>query len=239
MITDSSDAITFLQVLLPLPFLSISTAKGRMRLIASAMHKDTLSYLVELSKEIASRIIRSGEEVDRFSLYISKNLVLASHNRHQLNQIGLKTESDCQSYRIDIKRIEQIGNHTSCLAEKCLELKERLAVELVSTISKISELCLLSVFRDSLGSLLQRNHELADKKADRSHCVYPLEEIVVAHLQKIKEVRYHYDSIPLVLENIGRTDEYASDIAETAINGTINEIMESKKVERGNKRHEL
>ncbi len=188
MITDSSDAITFLQVLLPLPFLSISTAKGRMRLIASAMHKDTLSYLVELSKELASRIIRSGEEVDRFSLYISKNLVLASHNRHQLNQIGLKTESDCQSYRIDIKRIEQIGNHTSCLAEKCLELKERLAVELVSTISKISELCLLSVFRDSLGSLLQRNHELADKKADRSHCVYPLEENVVAHLQKTKEV---------------------------------------------------
>ncbi len=49
---------------------------------------------------------------------------------------------------------------------------------------------------------------------------------------------YHYDSIPLVLKNIGRTAEYASDIAETAINETINEIMESKKVERGNKRHE-
>jgi phosphate uptake regulator len=236
MIADSSDVITFLQVLLSLLRLSITTANRRMHLIASAMHKDALSSLVEISKELASRIIRSGNEVDRFSLYISKNLVLASHNRHQLNQIGLKTTSDCQSYRIAIKRIERIGTHASGIAEKCLELKERLAVEVASTISKIGELS-LSVLRDSLGSLLQRNYELADKKVDRSHYVYPLEENVVAHLQKTKEVRYHYDSLLLVLENIVRTAEYTSDIAETAINETINETMESKKG-GGDKTHE-
>jgi phosphate uptake regulator len=183
-----------------------------------------------------STCIQSDNEVDSFTFYSSRNLVLALHNRHQLNQIGLKTASDCLSYRISVKSIEQICDHAFGIAEKCLELKERLAVEAASTISKISELS-LSVFRDSLGSLLQRNYELADKKVDRSHYVYPLEENVVAHLQKTKEVRYHYDSILLVLENIVRTAEYTSDVAETAINETINEIMESKKG-GGDKTHE-
>jgi phosphate uptake regulator len=155
--------------------------------------------------------------------------VLALHNgQHQINQIELKTASDCPSYRIAVKSIERIGDHVSGIAEKCLELKERLALELVSTISKISELS-LSVFRDSLESFLQRNYELDAKKVDISHFVYPLEENVIARLQKSKEVHCHSDSIRLVLENIGGTAEYASDIAETAINETISEIMESKK----------
>jgi phosphate uptake regulator len=173
--------------------------------------------------------IQSDDDVDRFSLYISRNLVLALHNgQHQINQIELKTASDCLSYRIAVKSIERIGDHVSGIAEKCLELKERLALELVSTISKISELS-LSVFRDSLESFLQRNYELDAKKVDTSHFVYPLEENVIARLQKSKEVHCHSDSIRLVLENIGGTAEYASDIAETAINETISEIMESKK----------
>lgn len=176
-----------------------------------------------------SSYTQSDDEIDRISLYISRNLVLALHNeQHQINQIGLKTASDCPSYRIAVKSIEQIGDHVSGIAEKCLELKERLAMDIVSTISKISELS-LSVFRDSLESFLQRNYELNVKKVDISHFVYPLEENVIARLQKSKEVHCHSDSIRLVLENIGGTAEYATDIAETAINETISEIMESKK----------
>jgi phosphate uptake regulator len=176
-----------------------------------------------------STYIQSDDEVDRFSLYICRNLVLALHKgQHQLIQRELKTASDCLSYRIDIKSIERIGDHASGIAQICLELEGRPALKLVSTISKISELC-LSVFRESLGSLLQRNYELDAKKVDISHFVYPLEENVIARLQKSKEVHYHSDSIRLVLENMEITAEYASDIAETAINEAISEIRESKK----------
>jgi phosphate uptake regulator len=172
---------------------------------------------------------QSDDEIDRFSLYISRNLVLALHNgQHQINQIELKTASDCPSYRIAVKSIERIGDHVSGIAEKCLELKERLAMDLVSTISKISELS-LSVFRDSLESFLQRNYELDAKKGRHITLCLSLEENVIARLQKSKEVHCHSDSIRLVLENIGGTAEYATDIAETAINETISEIMESKK----------
>ena len=181
--------------------------------------------------------IQSDDEVDRFILYISRNLVLALHNgQHQINQIGLKTASDCPSYRIDVKSIECIDGHAG-IAEKCLELKERLALELVSTISSISKIS-LSVFRDSLESVLQKNYELDDKKVDRSYYVYPLEKNVRARLQKSKEVYYHSDSIQqLVLEIIGGIAEYSSDIAEIAISERIGEIRESKKGE-GDQTHE-
>jgi phosphate uptake regulator len=193
------------------------------------------SQQVSIEKSIKIQItckstyIQSDDEVVRFSLYISRNLVLALHNgQHQINQIRLKTASDCPSYRIDLKSIERIGDHESGIAEKCLELKRKLVVELVSTVSKISELS-LSVFRDSLESFLQRNYELDEKKVDISHYVYPMEENVITCLQKSKEVHCHSGSIRLVLENIGGTEEYASDIAETAIDETISEIMESRK----------
>ena len=197
------------------------------------MQEPSQQVSIEMSIKIQitckSTYIQSDDEVDRFSLYISRNLVLALHNgQHQINQIELKTASDCPSYRIAVMSIERIGDHTSGIAEKCLELKERLALELVSTISKISELS-LSVFRDSLESILQKKYELDNRKVDGSHFVYPLEENVIARLQKSKEVHCHSGSIRLVLENIGGTDEYASDIAETAIDETISEIMESRK----------
>jgi phosphate uptake regulator len=185
-----------------------------------------------------STYIQSDDEVDRFSLYISRNLVLALHNgQHQINQIGLKTASDCRSDRIAAKSIECIDDRASGIAEKCLELKERLALELVSTISNIIKIS-LSVFRDSLESVLQKNYELDDKKVDRSYYVYPLEKNVIARLQKSREGYYHSDSIQqLVLENIGGIAEYASDIAETIISERISEIRESKKGE-GDQTHE-
>jgi phosphate uptake regulator len=142
---------------------------------------------------------------------------------------GLKTTSDCLSYRIHVKSIEQIGDHAFGIAENVWNLmKDLLALELASTISKISELS-LSVFRDSLELPLQRNYKLAAKKVGRLHYLYPLDEDPIARLQKSKEVRYHSGSIRLFLGNIGRIAEYASDIAETAINETISEIIESKK----------
>ena len=226
-IADSSDEIT-LQVLLSLPELSVNAALKRMYLLASAMHRDAMSAIAELSSELASGVIKSDDEVDRFSLYISRNLVLALHNSQVLEEIGLQTSSDCLSYRIAVKSIERIGDHAAGIAEKCLELKE-MPPELLSRINKMSDLA-LSVFRDSVEALLQRDYELADKTVDHSQAIYHLEEEVTAYSDKEKSIP-HSDIVRLILEDIRRTAEYASDIAETAINETINEIIGKHKVQ--------
>ncbi|MGI0029375.1 MAG: PhoU domain-containing protein, partial [Nitrososphaera sp.] len=98
MIADASDNIT-LQVLLSLPELSVNTAIRRMYLIASSMHKDSISSLAELNQELAREVIKSDDEVDRFSLYILRNLVMAIQNGRVLREMGLKNPSDCLSYR--------------------------------------------------------------------------------------------------------------------------------------------
>ena len=110
MIADASDNIT-LQVLLSLPELSVNTAIRRMYLIASSMHKDAISALAELNYELAKEVIRSDDEVDRFSLYIFRNLVMAMQNGRVLREMGLKKPSDCLSYRVAVKSIERVADH--------------------------------------------------------------------------------------------------------------------------------
>jgi phosphate uptake regulator len=75
MVAEASDNIT-LQVLLSLPELQVNTAIRRMYLLASSMHKDAMSALAELTRELAKELIKSDDEVDRFS----QSLCLAQSN---------------------------------------------------------------------------------------------------------------------------------------------------------------
>jgi phosphate uptake regulator len=70
-----------------------------MFLIASSMHKDAILALGERNYELAKEVIKSDDEVDRFSLYILRNLVIATQNERVLREIGLKSPADCLSYR--------------------------------------------------------------------------------------------------------------------------------------------
>jgi phosphate uptake regulator len=84
-IADASDLIT-IQVLLSLPELSVNAAVRRMFLISSAMHTDAMTSLAKQNHELAAAIIKSDDEVDRFSLYILRYLVIAIQNPNTLQE---------------------------------------------------------------------------------------------------------------------------------------------------------
>ena len=109
-IADASDLIT-IQVLLSLPELSVNAAVRRMFLISTAMHTDAMASLAEQNHELATTIIKSDDEVDRFSLYILRNLVIALQKESMLQEIGLKGISDCLSYRVVVRSIERVADH--------------------------------------------------------------------------------------------------------------------------------
>ena len=222
MIADGSDSIT-LQVLLSLPELSVNTAIRRMYLIASSMHKDAMSALAELNYELAKEVIRSDDEVDRFSLYIFRNLVMATQNGRVLREMGLKNPSDCLSYRVAVKSIERIADHAYNIADKAILLKDKIPKESLQKMEKMSHLA-LTVLNDSVEALLRRDYQLADKTVDNAKNIRTLEDDVLKSIEKDK-VR-DPANIKLVLEDIRRTAEYASDIAETAMNQTIDEVIE-------------
>jgi len=222
MIADASDNIT-LQVLLSLPELSVNTAIRRMYLIASSMHKDAVSSLAELNHELAREVIKSDDEVDRFSLYILRNLVMATQNGRVLREMGLKNPSDCLSYRVAVKSIERIADHACSIADKAIKLNEKIPKESLQKVEKMSHLA-LSVLGDSVEALLRRDYQLADKTVDNSENIRALEEDAIAAIEKNK---FHdLASVKLALEDIRRTAEYASDVAEAAMNETIEEVIE-------------
>jgi phosphate uptake regulator len=228
MVADASDNIT-LQVLMSLPELSVNTAIRRMYLIASSMHKDAMSSLAELNHELAKEVIRSDDEVDRFSLYIFRSLVMATQNGRVLREMGLKNPSDCLSYRVAVKSIERIADHAYSIADKAILREDKIPKESFQKIEKMSHLA-LTVLNDSVEALLRRDYQLADKTVDSAKNIRTLEDDVLKTIEKDK-VR-DPANVKLVLEDIRRTAEYASDIAETAMNQTIDEVIEKHSATR-------
>jgi phosphate uptake regulator len=229
LIADASDIIT-LQVLLSIPELSVSTAIRRMYLIASSMHKDAMTSISEHNNELAGEVMTSDDEVDRFSLYVLRNLVIATQNGRFLREIGLQNPSDCLSYRVAVKSIERIADHASAMAEWSMKLEGKIPHDLSEKIWKMSTLALNSV-ADSVESLLRRDYEMADKTIEGAEGIYPLEGEAIASLEKAK-IPHDSATIKLILEDIRRTAEYASDIAEAAINETIDDVIERQTASR-------
>jgi phosphate uptake regulator len=227
-IADASDNIT-LQVLLSMPELSISTAIRRMYLIASSMHRDAMLGLTELNYELAKEVIKSDDEVDRFSLYIFRNLVTAMQNGRVLREIGLENPSNCLSYRVAAKSIERVADHACGIAEKAIKLKNKIPEKSLQKINKMSHLA-LTVLQNSVEALLRRDYELADKTVDTAENIRTLEDEIMAILEE--DNMHDQANIKLALESIRRTAEYASDIAEVAINETIGEVTEKHSASR-------
>jgi phosphate uptake regulator len=222
MIADASDNIT-LQVLLSMPELSVNTAIRRMYLIASSMHKDAMSAVAELNYELAKEVIKSDDEVDRFSLYVLRNLVMATKNGRVLREMGLKNPSECLSYRVAAKSIERVADHASSIADQAMKLKEKIPEKSLQKIDKMSHLA-LTVLGDSVEALLRRDYQLADKTVDNAENILTLEDDAMTAMEKDRV--HDLGNIKLALEDIRRTAEYASDIAEVAMNDTIDEVTE-------------
>jgi phosphate uptake regulator len=228
-IADASDIIT-IQILISIPELSVNTAVRRMFLIAASMHRDALSSLAELNYEIAQGVIKSDDEVDRFSLYILRNLVIASQNERILREIGLRKPSDCLSYRVTVKSIERIADHAYGIADSCLKIKEKIPIEIFRKIEKMSEIS-LTALNDAVEAFLRRDYTLADRTVDRAKSLRSLENDIILLLDKEEEKKTIRNplsniNIRLILEDIRRTAEHSSDIAEAAMNQTIDEIIE-------------
>ena len=228
-IADASDNIT-LQVLLSMPELSINTAIRRMYLIASSMHRDAILALTERSHELAKEVIKSDDEVDRFSLYISRNLVMAMENGRMLREMRLENPADCLSYRVAAKSIERVADHACGIADKAIKLKDKIPEKSLQKIEKMSHFA-LTVLGNSVEALLRRDYHLADKTVDIAENIRTLEDDVMVSIEKYNNA-HDQANIRLALENIRRTAEYASDIAEVAINETIDEVTENHSTSR-------
>ncbi|MDW8022195.1 MAG: PhoU domain-containing protein [Nitrososphaerota archaeon] len=221
-ISETSNEIK-LQVLLSYPELSVENALRRMCLIAASMHDDAVQALKNLDKKLAQEVIQLDDEVDRFSLYIIRQLKAAVQNETILRDIGLSSPRDCLGYRVIVKFVERIADHATKIAEQSLAMEEKPNEKIFQKILEMSAFA-KTVFEEAIKSLFKKDYTLADHVISKAKTITSLENEALKDIQpqiKLKD----FPNIRMIIESIRRTAEYASDIAEIVLNLNINQTL--------------
>jgi len=221
-VTDTSTELT-LQVLLSYPELSVPSALRRMCIITSSMHEDAITALKEFDSRLAEDVIATDSEVDRFHLYIIRQLKMAVQNPRIIKEIGLTNPRDCLGYRLITKTVERTADHAANIARNVLPLKKRLDEKALEKIERMSELA-ISSFETAIESLFTREFDIAENIIEKTKKITSLEEEAVLFLREIgiQEIT----NVRLIIESVTRAAEYASDIAEIVLNLTVESIVD-------------
>ena len=218
---DSVEGIT-IQVLINLFELSVDGALKRMLIIAKSMQNDALLAQEEANFELAKEVINSDDEVDRFNLYVVRQLKMAIQNPRIIKEIGLKNARDCLGYRLVTKSVERTAYHAASIAKNVLLLKEPINEEILGNLEEMSRLA-ISMFETAIESLFRLDFNLAETVIQKTKDVnFTMKEALLSSkrigIEEIANVR-------LVIESLRRTAEYASDIAEIVLNLTVESII--------------
>lgn len=220
-VTDTPAELT-LQVLLSYPELSVQSALRRMSIITASMHKDAMTALQNLDHSMAKDVVMGDNEVDRFNLYIVRQLKMAIQNPRIIQEIGLSNARDCLGYRLVTKSVERTADHAVKIAENVLLLKERLDERTLDNITKMSSLA-ISMFEDSIESLYRRDFDLAESSIEKIRNILTMEKEAVLASQSISIDEAA--NLRLIIESIRRTAEYGADIGEIVLNLTVESVI--------------
>jgi phosphate uptake regulator len=221
LVIDTPQELT-LQVLLSYPELSVQSALRRMSIITASMQRDAITALKELDSQHAKEVLVTDNEVDRFNLYIVRQLKTAVQNPRIIKEIGLKNARDCLGYRLVTKSVERTADHAARIADNVLLIKNKLEQATIEKLETMSNLA-VSMFETAIEALFRQDYALAESIVEKTKEIISMEKEAVVSSQKIDVEDAPY--LRLIIESIRRTAEYASDIAEVVLNLTIESIL--------------
>jgi phosphate uptake regulator len=221
-VTDTSKDLT-LQVLLSYPELSVPSALRRMSIITSSMHKDAMAALRSLDYQLAKDVRATDYEVNRFHLYIIRQLKMAIQNPRIITEIGLKAPKDCLGYRLITKMVERTADHATNIAKNVQVLKKQLGNDFLQAIQEMDEVA-ISAFETAIESLFRLDYALADSVIAEGNKIVALEKKTLLSSKEtdIEEAA----NVRLVIESVRRIAEYSMDIAEVVLNLTVESVIE-------------
>ncbi|MCJ7423867.1 phosphate uptake regulator PhoU, partial [Candidatus Bathyarchaeota archaeon] len=218
-ISDSKNEMV-LKVLLSYPELSVADALRRISIIAISMQKDAIASLRELNHELAEEVVKTDDEVDRFSFYIIRQLKAAVEDERIIKEIGLDNPRDCLGYRLITKSAERVADHAVSIAQNVLTIGKHIDDETFRVLNDLSSMTTLE-FEGSINSLFAKNYSLADEIIDRKGHVEEYENGAIKQILGKKFDAETTSSLRLIVESLKRTAEYGSDIAEVVLNLTV------------------
>jgi len=223
-VTESSKSAT-LQVLLSSPQLWVTDALRRMSTIAAFMQRDAVSALAGLDRDMTKQIPKIDDEVDRFGLYIVRQLKWAVQHPALVEKIGLRTPVECLGYRMITKSVERSADHAVRVAENTLSLQEPLGPGLMRQTQTLSQVA-YKTMESALKALSSDDYHLAESVILEKEAISSLENKLVERLLKEKLPAGDLSAVRLILESLRRIGEYATDVAEVVLNLTAEKTLE-------------
>ncbi len=192
---------------------------SRMSLIAKLMLGDAVEALRSRDRALAEEVIKRDEEIDRFYLFIVRQLTMAVLNRSLIQEIGLSDPRDCLVYRVVSKSLERIADHATTIAQMSTRIDEPLSPRLGEDLAKVSSLT-SSLIEDAFKALAKVDVNIANNSIAAAK---KLERDAESIMDKIYDYKLNQKTVVafrLALESLKRVTEYSEDIAEMAINLT-------------------
>ena len=224
LVTESSQSAT-LQVLLTRPQLLVPDALRRMWSITGSMQQDAMQALGNSDKELANQVLKIDDEIDRFALYIIRQLKWAVRHPPLLGKVGLQSPVECLGYRIITKSIERSADHAARVASSVIALSQPLSVPLVKEANALSQLS-FKLMDTALRALFAEDYKLAETVLMEGVKVSTLESKFVDRMLKEKMSAGDLSAARLISESLRRIGEYATDVAEVVLNLTVQESID-------------
>jgi Na+/phosphate symporter len=167
------------------------------------------------------------DEIDRFSYYLTRNLVLALDDSNVLSALGLEKTSQAIGYKRIITCVEKIADHITATAQLAVDMDgkniSKIPKDILSTYQKTIEL-----FEKTMALVSERNYSLAEKHAEE------IEALIEETTKQTNSIKNNSEAsgvyLSLIYQN-RRILDYIMDVSEVVMNDTVDSVVSMKQIE--------
>jgi Phosphate uptake regulator len=220
-IIEESSSSVLIQDLLNPNELSIKKAVQRMYLISNSMFHDSILSVLDCDIDLAADVMSRDDEVDRLFLVISKQF------KSILCGTGFAdtTDSSIEEYhnlRMAAAPIERIADHSHRIAHMTVLFRSELDEKRKTEIQKLSDFA-SETFKSSVEALYNFNPKIANQMLENQKMMnIMITQFNRSHFDKTTDLPFDtMIAIRTIIDSIGRISDYAANIAEIAIDASV------------------
>ncbi|WP_194840481.1 phosphate signaling complex PhoU family protein [Hyperthermus butylicus] len=230
-VEESSSSIVF-QVVADEASLPLSTSVRRLMRTVELMLDDLITALRELNEATLLEIDERDDVVDKFYMFISRQLVSVLAGHRQPGEIGLGSAAEAGLILMASKHVERAGDHVSRMARSALEgFRLGLWTRYSSVRDRVVEHLagVLENYRDAVTTFLNPSPERVDRGVEASSRLRAENDEIARQIVGSLD----YSSAMLMqrfLESARRIVDYNTDMFELSLNRRmLAEILDQRK----------
>jgi phosphate uptake regulator len=179
--------------------------------IASGMHRDAVTALIESDAHLAKNVIARDNEVNRLYFLLVRILRTVIQNPGLSEKLGI-LPIDCLDYRLTASLVESIGDQSACIGEKVIKLGGAKIAEKLSQLVLKFHTVVHESHENAINAVFSRDVSMAESVRSEGEKVEAMfHEIETAVRDQPAEVSPH---ILAVASSINRIYDNSLDIAD-------------------------